>query len=89
MASGVQQQADDLARYVAELSRRVATPRVRDLSDLADLVGHVRQALDGINPQEITWAVERATALIAALTALQETLTSVAELKQRFGDRPM
>ena len=83
MADVLHQRAEALARYVAELSRRVETPEVRDLTALAELAGQVRRALTDVTPQEIAWAAEQADALVAELSALQRTLAILADLKRR------
>ena len=85
MAEAVQRRAEDLARYLAELSRRVATADVRDLGELAGLASRMRRALETVTPQEIAWAAEQATALVHELTTVQETLRALATLKRVVG----
>lgn len=80
----VQRRADELARYVAELGRRVEVGGVRNLSELADLAGRLQRALESVAPQEITWAIEQAQALEQELRTLAQTLETVATLKRRM-----
>lgn len=88
MAEAIQRQADELARYVAELSRRIATPEVHDLNDLMGLSARLREALALVTPQEISWAVERATALLQQLESVGEQLAALDRLKRAFETMP-
>ena len=85
MADGLKRRTEDFVRYVAELNHRVATPEVHNLSALAQLASRVQRALAEVTPQEITWAVEQAQALATELTALQQQLATVAEIKRTLG----
>jgi len=81
MAGDIQREADELARYVGELGRRVEGAGVRDVGSLLALHDQLRRALAAVSPQELEWAAEQAQKLIATLEHYAAMLATVRRLK--------
>jgi hypothetical protein len=81
MAGDLQREADELARYVGELGRRVETAGVRDVGALRALHDQLRRALEAVSHQELEWAAEQAQRLIATLEHYAALLATVRRLK--------
>jgi hypothetical protein len=81
LAGDLQREADELARYVGELGRRVETAGVRDVGSLLALHEQLRRALDAVSPQELAWAAEQADRLIGTLEQYANMLATVRRLK--------
>ncbi len=88
MTIDVHREADDLARYYGELSRRLAQTGVRDVPELLSLHDQLRRALDSVSQQEIAWAVEQAQRLIAVLVRMDSNLQALRALKDTFSRGP-
>ena len=82
MQRDVQREADELWRYYAELSRRLAQTGVRDVPDLLGLYEQLQRALDAVSRQEIQWALEQAERLIETLVRMDSDLQALRALKQ-------
>lgn len=81
MAADVQREADELWRYYAELTQRLAQTGVRDVPDLLGLYEQLRRALDAVSRQEIQWALEQAERLIETLVRMDSDLQALRGLK--------
>jgi len=82
MSIDVHREADDLARYYGELSRRLSQTGVRDVPDLLGLYEQLQRALDAVSHQEIQWALEQAERLIGVLVLMDSKLQALRALKQ-------
>lgn len=88
MSIDVHREADDLARYYGELSRRLSQTGVRDIPELLALHDQLRRTLDSVSQQEIAWAVEQAQRLIAVLVRMDSNLQALRALKDSFSRAP-
>lgn len=81
MAGDPHREADDLWRYYAELTQRLAQTGVRDVPDLLSLYEQLQRALDAISRQEIQWALDQAERLIETLVRMDSDLQALRALK--------
>ena len=84
MADPLGQEAEELLRYRAELSRRLARAGVNDIGALLDLYQRLRTALAALSGQEIEWARAKAERLSDELERVARELAAVRRLKDRL-----
>lgn len=77
----LERKADDLARYLSELSRQLQATGMTDVHELFGLAGRLRAALDILSPKEIAWAREHIEELLDGLRTIEERLRLVGRLK--------
>ncbi len=88
MSTDVRRDAEELARYYAELGRRLAQTGVRDVQDLVALYEQLRRAVAAISPQEIAWAAEQVQALLERVVRLEANLAALRRLKEELAHLP-
>jgi hypothetical protein len=84
VAHSIEHEAEELLRYRAELSRRLARAGVHDVDALLGLYQQLRGALEGLSTQEIEWARAKAERLRAELELVAGWLETVRRLKDRI-----
>jgi hypothetical protein len=86
MGDPIGHDTEELLRYRAELSRRLARAGVSDIGSLLDLYQQLRTALEAVSAQEIEWARAKADRLIGELERLARELLAVRRLKDRLAE---
>jgi ribonuclease D len=81
MADDLRREMEELLRYCSEIVRRVGQGGIADVTHLVALYEQLRQALDAVSFQELTWAEERAKALIDKLLRLSSRLEDIRRVK--------
>lgn len=84
----VHREAEELARYYGELTRRLEQTGVRGVPELLALHERVERAVAAVSRQEIEWAQEHTRRLIDELVRLDAALQSLRTLKAVVGASP-
>jgi hypothetical protein len=84
VANPLEHEAEELFRYRAELSRRLARAGVNDVGALLDLYQQLRTALQALSGQEIEWARVKAERLVAEFERVASQLEALRRLKDRL-----
>ncbi len=88
MGGDIRRQAEDLARFYSELTRRLPQHGVRDVAELLALYEQVRSAVSAISRQEISWAADQTQGLVEELVQMEASLQAVRRLKATLERQP-
>ncbi len=88
MSTDLRRETDELARYYAELTRRLAHVGVRDTAELLQMYEQVRRAADAVAHQELGWMTEQVGRLVDAFGRMDAQLKMLRRLKESLGPLP-